>query len=126
VAQVGELVERARAAGLPVELEVDGDPAELSPDADLAAFRAVQEALTNVLKHAGAVPTTVRVRWSGDALGLTVENEGGRAQRIGGASRGLEGMRERLGECGGELDAGPRPGGGFRVDVRLPAAEVVA
>jgi signal transduction histidine kinase len=125
LAQIGALVERARAAGLPVELRVDGEPADLPPDSDLAAFRVVQEALTNVLKHAGQVPTTVLVSRRAGAVELRIENEGGRAQPIAGASRGLDGMRERLAACGGDLDAGPRPAGGFAVSARLPVAEVL-
>jgi signal transduction histidine kinase len=123
---VDALVERARVAGLPVTLQTEGEPSELPEDTDLAAFRLVQEALTNVLKHAGPVATTVHLRWRDDALALTVENEGGRPQPIAGAARGLDGMRERVTACGGDLEAGPRSGGGFRVTARLPVAERVA
>ena len=126
VAQIPVLVERARVAGLPVDLHLDGSPVELTPEADLSVYRAVQEALTNVLKHAGPVPTSVRIRWEEDGLALTVENTEGRAQAIGGSARGLAGMRERLAACGGHVEAGPRDSGGFRVEVRVPAPAGVA
>jgi signal transduction histidine kinase len=125
IARIAALVDRAHAAGLPVELRVEGEPTELPPDADLAAYRVVQEALTNVIKHAGTAATTVHVGWEPDGVQVAVENERGRSQAIAGSERGLAGMRERVAACGGDLDAGPRESGGFRVSARLPAAEVV-
>jgi signal transduction histidine kinase len=113
------LVERARAAGLPVELRVEGPRPELPQGLDLAAYRIVQEALTNALRHAGAAPTEVVVRYGPVALELVVSDRGP-AAAAGAAGHGLVGMRERARLYGGELHAGPRPGGGFEVRARLP------
>ena len=118
------LCERTRAAGLPVELRVDGAPCALPPDRDLAAYRVVQEALTNTLKHGGPGATVaVDVRWQDDAVDIVVTDTGwGAAGRRGeGSRRGLEGMRDRLAAHGGTVAAGPRAGGGFEVRARLPA-----
>ena len=117
------LVARARDAGLPVALEVDGTPRPLPPGVDLAAYRVVQEALTNALQHAPGAPTTVRVAWRADALELVIADRGpgrapGRDRKSTG--QGLIGMRERVALYGGDLQTGPRRGGGFEVRVRLP------
>ena len=119
---LGELVERARAAGLPVTLEVVGDRRVLSPGAELAIYRIVQEALTNAVKHAGSATTEVRLAWGDDALDLSVADrgDGGASPQLAGAGHGLMGMRERLRVHGGEVEAGPRPGGGFEVAAHLP------
>ena len=122
LAKLDALVERARAAGLPVELEVHGERPELSAGLDLAAYRVLQEALTNVIKHGGCAPTDVRVHYRADAVEVLVSDRGGGSvdPRLAGSGQGLVGMRERVRMYGGELQAGPRPGGGFEVVVRLP------
>jgi signal transduction histidine kinase len=119
---LGELVERTRAAGLPVSLEVDGTRHPLPAGAELAVYRVVQEALTNAIKHAGGATTTVTLTWSDDALALCIadDGDGGASPELAGAGHGLIGMRERLRVHGGELAAGPRPGGGFQITARLP------
>jgi signal transduction histidine kinase len=119
--ELAELISRVSAAGLSVDLLVEGTPRALSPGADLAAYRVVQEALTNVLRHAGRAATSVMVRW-GENLVITVSNTGGPALRVGTEQpgRGLLGLQERLSLYGGELDAGPRPGGGWQVRAVMP------
>jgi signal transduction histidine kinase len=125
--ELDALIGRVSAAGLPVELRVSGECRTLSPGADLAAYRVVQEGLTNVLRHAGRAAATVGVEW-GEQLVITVSddgsgsgpgdgNDGGRAGTPG---RGLLGLRERLALYGGELAAGPRPGGGWKVRAVMP------
>jgi signal transduction histidine kinase len=116
---IEQLVEQVRTAGLPVELAVEGDPVDLPPGIDLAAFRIVQEALTNTLRHAGPAHAWVRVRYAPDELELTVSNDGKDADDDG-EGYGLVGMKERVNLYGGRLEAGPREGGGFRVSARLP------
>jgi signal transduction histidine kinase len=116
--QVPSLVERVRAAGLSVELTVTG-ARDLPPGVDLAAYRVVQEALTNVIKHAGTARAAVVLEYRPDDLLITVTDDGRPAMEAGGG-RGLIGLRERIGLYGGELDAGPRPGGGWRVRARIP------
>jgi len=122
--QVQALVDRVRAAGLPVELVVEGER-ELPPGVDLAAYRVVQEALTNVLKHADGARAAIRLVHEEAGLVITVTDDGSGAgygpPGSSGAGRGLIGLRERVGVYGGELDAGPRPGGGWRVRARIPA-----
>jgi signal transduction histidine kinase len=120
--ELGALVERTRAAGLPVTLEVTGTRQPLPQGAELAVYRVVQEALTNAIKHAGGATTRVTLSWCADALELCVadDGDGGASPELVGAGHGLIGMRERIRVHGGELDAGPRPGGGFRVTARLP------
>jgi signal transduction histidine kinase len=129
LAQVGLLVDRVRTAGLPVELSVEGGR-DLPPGLDLAAYRVVQEALTNVLKHAGQARTTVRVEYRPRQLLITVSDDGpppgspapdlARGEPSGPGGRGLIGLRERIAVYHGELDAGPRPGGGWRLAARIP------
>jgi len=135
--ELRDMVDRVVAAGLPVELHVTGTPRDLPPGLGLAVYRVVQEALTNVIKHAGQPRTEVRL--SCDASGLMVEvaDDG---QPIGaarpapdagvpcGAGRGLLGLRERVAVYGGELAAGPRPSGGWLVRARIPveSAEIPA
>jgi signal transduction histidine kinase len=119
--RVEALVERMRGAGLPVELRVDGARRDLPPGLDLAAYRIVQEALTNAIKHAPGARTEVVVRFLERVLELDVVDAGGVAGPAApGAGRGLAGMRERVAAHGGELEAGPLPGGGFAVRARLP------
>jgi signal transduction histidine kinase len=118
------LVAGARAAGLPVRLTVGGRPQRLSAAMDTTAYRIVQESLTNVLKHAGA-PSAVDVllRWEEDRLVLQVGDDGRSPVGTGEPGHGLVGMRERLAIFGGELSAGPRASGGWRVRATLPLAE---
>ena len=126
--ELESLIGRVRAAGLRVTLTVTGTPRALPPGADLAAYRVVQEGLTNVLRHAGQAAASVAVHW-GDQLLLTVTDDGQGTGPAGpddgcppGQGRGLLGLRERLALYGGELAAGPRPGGGWRVGAVLPLA----
>jgi signal transduction histidine kinase len=118
------LVEQARDAGIPIELEVDGIPAPLPPGLDMCAFRIVQEALTNVLKHAGPASVLVVVRYGPDRLTLMIADDGLGAQSPSRSARhqryGHLGMRERVALFGGELHVGPTPGGGYRVVATLP------
>ncbi|MGW1010515.1 sensor histidine kinase [Streptomyces termitum] len=128
VEQIAELVEQVRGAGLTVDLTVEGTPRELPTGVGLTAYRIVQEALTNTRKHGGPdAGARVRLVYFDDGLGLLVEDDGrGAPQEMyedGGADgrgHGMIGMRERVGMVGGTLDAGPRPGGGFRVSALLP------
>ena len=117
---VGRLVEQAREAGLPVELRVEGDAVELTAGVDLTAYRLVQEGLTNALKHAQASRAEVLVKYGGEAIEVTVSDDGKGVGNGDGGGHGLVGMRERVMVYGGELDAGPQPGGGYRLRARLP------
>jgi len=117
---VDELVARVRDAGLPVELRVEGDPLPLSPGVDVSAYRIVQEALTNTLKHAGRAHATVVVRYSERELELEIVDDGLGAADNGAGGHGLIGMRERVAIFGGELETGARDDGGFTVRARLP------
>src|SRR2546426_8192204 len=117
------LLEQTRRAGLPVELRVEGTPRPVPLGADLSAYRIVQEALTNARKHAGEARATVTVRYGTEALEIEVADDGSGSGNGDGGGHGLVGMRERVALFGGELHAGPQPGGGFRVHARLPLAE---
>jgi signal transduction histidine kinase len=146
--QLDALVERARAAGLPVTVTVTGTERRLAPDVDQAAYRIVQEALTNVTRHAGQACATVHLRYGPGLLTVQVDNDadggasgstgsgssgtgssdsdgsggtGGTPGRPPASGMGLIGMRERVSALGGRLHAGPREGGGFRVRAELPA-----
>jgi signal transduction histidine kinase len=114
-----ELVGRVRAAGIPVELSVAGDVASLPAGVDLAAYRIVQEALTNVLKHAGATSAQVVVRVGCGVVDVEVCDDGRGNGKDVGAGHGLVGMRERVALYGGTVEAGGRPDGGYRVRARL-------
>jgi signal transduction histidine kinase len=118
--ELNSLVERTRAAGLPVSLTVEGEPRSLPAGMDLAAYRVVQEALTNAIKHAGAAPTEVTVRWQPEHLELEIVDNGAPAANGKGGGHGLVGMEERVRLYDGELRAGRRAGGGFEVVARLP------
>jgi signal transduction histidine kinase len=114
---VGQVCE----AGLPVELHIDGERRELPVGIELSAYRIVQEALTNALKHAGESHASVRVHYGADSLELEiVDDGGGAAAPVSSGGHGLVGMRERVALYGGRLDAGRRPSGGFAVRVLLP------
>jgi signal transduction histidine kinase len=120
-----ELLERARAAGLRVQLAIQGEPRPLSQSVDLSAYRIVQEALTNVVKHAGRADTTVTLGYRADGLELTITDEGDGALSAntpagGAGGHGLIGMRERAALFGGALTAGPRGAHGFEVRGLLP------
>ena len=116
-----ELVESVRAAGLLVSVRVDGRPRPLPAGVDLSAYRIVQEGLTNALKHAGPARADVLVRYGDRELEVGVSDDGrGHDPRANGGGHGLVGMRERVALYGGELEAGPRPEGGFRLRARLP------
>jgi signal transduction histidine kinase len=115
------LVSGATAAGIDVRVVTEGAPRPLPPSVDLAAFRIVQEALTNVTRHAGRATATVSLTYGDDGLTVDVEDDGhGPTNGIAGGN-GIRGMRERAAALGGRLDAGPKPGGGFRVTASLPA-----
>jgi signal transduction histidine kinase len=121
---IDTLLDGVRAAGLPVELEVDGSPRELTPGMDLAAYRVVQEALTNALKYAGPAHAWVAVNWRDAELELEIANDGRGDGDGTGGGHGLSGMRERVSLYGGEIESGPRDGGGYVVRARLPLEEV--
>ena len=121
VTDIAALVDETRTAGVAVALHIEGDPRPLPPGIDLSAYRIVQEALTNVLRHAGPARCTVRVIYTADALELRITDDGQRANgNSNGAGHGLIGMRERVALFGGEFFAGPVPGGGFAVQATLP------
>jgi signal transduction histidine kinase len=124
VAEIPILVERVKRAGLPVELRVEGEPRDISGGAAIAAYRIVQEALTNVLKHAGGAPTRVVLRWADRALELEILDRGTAPYEVDrnnvAAGRGLAGMRERAAMYGGTLDAHHEPGRGYLVRARIP------
>ncbi|MGP3923986.1 sensor histidine kinase [Streptomyces sp. 8N616] len=128
VGQLDDLIEQVRGAGLPVDFRVEGRPRPLPSGVELTAYRIVQEALTNSRKHGGPdVGATVRLMYGDAELDLLVEDDGRGAQHelyedggADGLGQGLIGMRERVGMVGGRLDAGPRPGGGFRISAVLP------
>lgn len=127
--QLRSLIERVSATGVPVELRIDGTQHDLPPGLDLAAYRVVQEALTNVIKHADRAPTCVQIDYRPRELRIDVADSGRDPGARGpdgppdggpGIERGLIGLRERIAIYGGTLDAGERPGGGWRVHARIP------
>jgi len=120
IAQLQSLAETVRAAGLAVELQVEGDYDDLPSALELSVYRIVQEALTNTLKHAGTARAQVRVRRNDGALTLDVVDDGAAPSNPSRAGHGLEGMQERVALFGGELRAGPRQEGGWAVHARLP------
>ena len=121
LAHVESLVEQYRAAGLAVDLRVEGTSGELAKGVDLAAYRVVQEALTNVLRHAGSATATVTLRYGADDVELEVADDG-RGAAGGDGGHGLVGMRERVALYGGAFEAGNRSGGGYVVRARIPPA----
>ena len=122
IAQVSELISRSAAAGVEVDLEIEGEERALPASVDLAGFRIVQESLTNVARHADASSATVRLSYGENELTVVVEDDGRGQQRAdaGNGGSGIVGMRERAAALGGVLEAGPRRGGGFTVRARLP------
>jgi signal transduction histidine kinase len=122
LADLDGLVQRAEAAGLTVRVEVTGEPVALPAGVELAGFRIVQEALTNVVRHARASTATVLVHYGTDGLGIEVDDDGrGRpGSTTANGGNGIPGMRERADALGGQLSAAPKTGGGFRVQATLP------
>jgi signal transduction histidine kinase len=124
LSRVDALVAHARETGLPVDLEIEGEPVPLPAGVDLTAYRLVQEGLTNAIKHAAAAHAEVHVRFDDGHVEIEVCDDGrgtdGVGPASGGGGHGLVGMRERVSIYGGELDAGPRAEGGFRLRARLP------
>ena len=121
LARLGDLVSRASAPGLEVTAETEGTVRPLPFGVDVAAYRIAQEALTNVARHAGPATATVRITYGEEDLTVQVDDNGRRAARpVPAGGTGIAGMRERAAALGGELYAGPRPGGGFRIRARLP------
>ncbi len=136
LADVGALVDRVSAAGLPVELHSSLPAGGLPPGLDLTVYRVVQEGLTNVMRHAGGAPAVVRISGRLEQLVITVSDDGSQRAEAGGAQsswatgggagpgRGLLGLRERVALYGGAVDAGPRPGGGWRLRATIPLPEL--
>ena len=114
------LAESVRSAGLPVEVAVEGEVVPLPPGVDLSAYRIVQEALTNALKHAGPARARVLVRFGPRELELEISDDGASASSPNGGGHGLVGMRERVSVYGGVVESGERPEGGYAIRVRLP------
>ena len=123
LAALEELIEQVRGTGLEVGLELDGELGELPSGVDLSAYRIVQEALTNTLKHAHAGRARVRIARRGQELAIEVSDNGSGPGEPAGNGHGLIGMRERVALLGGELEAGAQAGGGFAVKVRLPIGQ---
>jgi signal transduction histidine kinase len=115
-----QLLANTREAGLPVELRIEGTPTELPPALDTTAYRIVQEALTNAVKHSNAHRAEVLVRYGIGTVELVVSDDGRGNGDGGGGGHGLVGIRERVSVYGGELEAGPQAGGGFRLRATLP------
>lgn len=141
LAALPALIRDVELAGTPVESRVTGEPVALRPDVEVAAYRVAQEALTNVLKHAGTARVALELTWSPGELTLTVTDDGARAGPRGAPAskspfgtaphrgerprgQGLVGIAERAAACGGTAESGPVPAGGFRVAVRLPTASL--
>ena len=117
---VDVLVGTVREAGLPVEIEIEGEPRELPPGVDLSAYRIIQEALTNALRYAGPAHAWVTVRWKDRELELEIANDGRSEPGREGVGHGLAGLRERVALVGGSIESGPRSGGGYVVRAHLP------
>lgn len=124
--RLSSLIDRIAFAGLPVEVRISGEPCELPAGVDVTAYRIIQEALTNALKHGDGVKAEVTVRYAPHALRLEILNTGpsiltgGRPPAPEGEGRGLRGLKQRVAVYGGDLDARRRLGGGFRVRAKLP------
>lgn len=124
LAALPELTVLVEQAGLRVELTEEGEPRPLPPDVEVAAYRIVQEALTNCVKHAKATRVAVQLVWSEGELRIVVRDDGAGLSVSGDPGHGLVGIQERAAACGGTADAGNGPDGGFRVAVRLPTASL--
>jgi signal transduction histidine kinase len=123
VAELASLLQRTRAAGLPIDFAERGRALPLPAATGMTVYRVAQEALTNVLKHAGpGTAATLELSWEPDAVSVVVRDDGAGARSSGdGHGRGLAGMRERVEPRGGTVRAGPLPGGGFEVRATIPA-----
>jgi signal transduction histidine kinase len=117
------LLDTVRAAGLPVEVVRSGTPHALPAGADLAAYRVIQESLTNALKHAGPANARVSMDFADDRVTIEVVDDGRGPSAEPGVGHGLIGMRERVGVFGGTLTTGERPGGGFVVRAEIPVED---
>jgi signal transduction histidine kinase len=124
--QLDELVRTVRAAGIPVEVLRSGDERALPPAIDVNAYRVIQEALTNTLKHAGDAHASVTLMFTDGALEIEVADDGVGPRVVDPPGHGLVGMRERVAVFGGTLVAGPRPGGGFVVRALFPVERTEA
>jgi signal transduction histidine kinase len=128
LADLNGLLERSRSAGLELGLTIEGQPHQLSQTADLSAFRIIQEALTNVIKHGESAPTAISISYGSQAVRVAIRDSGARRKGWGTRSRieghGITGMRERVALFGGTLTAGARPEGGFEVVATLPYGEI--
>jgi len=130
LADLSSLLSQVSDAGLKVWVQVTGDRVPLPPGVDMSAYRIIQEALTNVLKHSSSPKATVAIAYAGDAVTVEVADEGpprpvkGGLNGGAGAGQGIIGMRERVTVFGGELTAGPQPGGGFLARARFPVEAV--
>jgi signal transduction histidine kinase len=124
LSDLGPLLERAHAAGVNVKLAVTGAPRQLPAGVELSAYRILQEALTNVIKHSGSDQAAVELRYGDDGLELEIVDHGAGVDRPGvpSSGHGLVGMRERVALFGGSLEAGPVNGRGYRVLATLPYA----
>ena len=122
LAELDDLISRAGTAGLEVTVDVTGVRRPLPAEVDLAAFRIVQEAVTNFARHAGQATAAVRVAYGEHDVTLQIDDDGrsGTPSAIAGSGSGIAGMRERTAALGGRLEVGPRPDGGFRVRAELP------
>jgi len=126
LSRLSPLIDRIAFAGLPVEVRISGEPRPLPAGVDVTAYRIIQEALTNALRHGDGVKAEVTVRYADHALRVEILNSGpsiltgGRSPVAGGEGRGLLGLRQRVAVYGGELDARRRLGGGFRVRAKIP------
>ncbi|MGH2757734.1 MAG: histidine kinase [Actinomycetota bacterium] len=124
LARLGDLVAKTEAAGLSVTTRIEGTPRLLPPRVDLAAFRIVQEALTNVTRHAGDAQATVTIDYGDHDLIIQIDDDGrGATTKTPSGGKGISGMRERASALGGEVEAGTRSDGGFRVRARLPVRD---
>ena len=125
LARLNELLDEARdASGSGTRLIISGPPATLDPGVELAAYRIIQEALTNARRHAPGAAVDVELHFADDALGLRIRDNGpgpSAAQPVAAGGHGLPGMRERAAAAGGELRTGAAPGGGFLIEATLPA-----
>jgi signal transduction histidine kinase len=124
LAQIEALVQTIRDSGVPVELNIEGKPKDLSPGVDVSAYRIVQEALTNVVKHASPASAVVVVRYGRRSVEVEVTDDGRGSANGGASGHGLVGMRERIELHGGKLEAGTRSTGGYAVKARLPLETV--
>lgn len=121
LADVDELVEQIKAAGVPVEIDIQGDPRPLADGAELSAYRVVQESLTNALRHGGPnVTARVSIAYGENTLEVSITDDGRGSSTRSDNGHGIIGMRERVTMLGGEFEAGPKQGGGFQVHATIP------